>query len=341
VGVAVVRQGVAGDDVADVLALDQHVRLADGVGLIVQFLAEHGQARVGVLGHEVLSRYRQHAAGAGGGIVDGAHHAGLGQRIVVLDEEQIDHQADHFAGGEMLPGRLVGDFRELADQLLEGETHLMVVDHVGVQIDPGELLRHQIEQPVLGQPVDLGVKFEPLEDVADFGREGLHVGEKVLPDVVLVPHQPAHIHGRGVVETLARRAQQERLGVEPGLGLVGELGQHRRLGRLQHAVQTPQHRERQDHLAVVRLPVVAPQQVGDRPDEGRKCLMVHVCSPLEARDSTARRQTDNEVDGRTPEARRRLIAYLDAILDDAKTPPTPGRRSSSSMMFPFAGRLYR
>ena len=34
----------------------------------------------------MFPRHAQHAAGAGGGIVDGAHHAGLGQGVVILDE---------------------------------------------------------------------------------------------------------------------------------------------------------------------------------------------------------------------------------------------------------------
>jgi hypothetical protein len=42
---------------------------------------------------------------------------------------------------------------------------------------------------------------------------------------------------------------------------------HLRLGRLQHAVEAAQDGERQDHLAVVRLLVVAAQQVGDLPQE--------------------------------------------------------------------------
>ena len=51
---AVVREGVAEDDVVHVLALDEHVGLADGVGLGVQLLPEHDRAaRLGL----VLGRY--------------------------------------------------------------------------------------------------------------------------------------------------------------------------------------------------------------------------------------------------------------------------------------------
>jgi hypothetical protein len=47
-GQTVGREGVAEDDVGDVLALDEHVGLADGVGLGVQLLAIHDETGVWV-----------------------------------------------------------------------------------------------------------------------------------------------------------------------------------------------------------------------------------------------------------------------------------------------------
>jgi hypothetical protein len=119
----------------------------------------------------VLAGHAQHAAGAGGGVVERAHHAGLGQRLVVLDEEQIDHEPDDLARREVLAGGLVGQLGELADQFLEDRAHLRVADHLGVQVDVGELLGDEVEQPGLGQLVDLGVKLEALEDVAHWARK--------------------------------------------------------------------------------------------------------------------------------------------------------------------------
>ena len=153
--------------------------------------------------------------------------------------------------------------------------HLGVADDLGVQVDVGELLGHQVEQAGLGQPVDLGVELEALEDVAHGGRERLHVGEQVFADVVLVAHQLLHVQRRRVVEELARLAQQERLRVQPGLFSRRQLGQHGGLGRLQHAIQPPQHGEGQDDLAVFGLLVVAAQEIGDGPDEGGEIRISH------------------------------------------------------------------
>jgi hypothetical protein len=75
--VAVVGEGVAEDDIADILPLDEHVRLADGIGLGVQLLPEHGEAGFRVVLLQIIVGDRQHAPGSRGRVVDGADHAGL------------------------------------------------------------------------------------------------------------------------------------------------------------------------------------------------------------------------------------------------------------------------
>ncbi len=165
------------------------------------------------MGGQVLAGDRKHPAGARGRVIDRAHHTGPGQRRVVLDEQQVDHQSDHLARREVLAGRLVGQLREFADQLLEGQAHVVVVDLARMQIDAGELFGHPVEQPGLGEAVDLDVELEALKDVADGRRERLNISEQILADMIRVAHQPAHVHGRGVEEALLGRAQQERLGI--------------------------------------------------------------------------------------------------------------------------------
>ena len=89
--VAIVGQGVALHDLGNVLPLDQHVRLADGVGLGVQLLPRHGELGLGVVLEQIFAGDGEHAAGARRGVVDGAHDAGLGQHVVILDEQQVHH----------------------------------------------------------------------------------------------------------------------------------------------------------------------------------------------------------------------------------------------------------
>jgi hypothetical protein len=146
-----------------------------------------------------------------------------------------------------------------------------------MEIDGRELLGDEVEEPCLGEPVDLGVEIEALEDVAHGGREGLQISAQVLGDAVLPAHQRLQVELRRVVEVLPGLAQQEGLGVQPCLLAHGQLGEHGRLGGFQHAVEAPQDGEREDDLAVVGLPIVAAQEIGDRPDERAQRLDFSLC----------------------------------------------------------------
>jgi uncharacterized membrane protein YcjF (UPF0283 family) len=88
----------------DVLALDHHVRAADGVGLGVVVLAEDLQAGVGVELAQVLLGDREHAARAAGRVVERLDDALGGQHVAVLAEQQVDHQPDDLARREVVAG---------------------------------------------------------------------------------------------------------------------------------------------------------------------------------------------------------------------------------------------
>ena len=151
----------------DVLPLDEHVGLADGVGLVIELLAEHGQSRLRIVLRQILAGDGEHAAGACRRVIDGANDARLGQDLVVFDEQQIDHEPDDLAGSEMLSGGLVGDFGELADQLLEDGAHLGIADRLGCRSIPANFSATWYSRPAVGEPIDLGVELEALEDVAN------------------------------------------------------------------------------------------------------------------------------------------------------------------------------
>ena len=267
VGVAVAGEGVSRDNVGDILPFDEHVGFADRVAFVVQLLAGHRQAGLGVEVREVLARDRQHAACPRSGVVDRAHDAGLGQHVVILDKEEVDHEADDFARREVLSGRLVREFREFADQLFEDVAHLRVADFVRVEVDVRELFGDLIEQLRFRQPVNLGEEVEAFEDVADGWRKRLDVGEEVFADVVLVADQLPHIHRRGVAEARSRFPEQKRFRRPARLLLGSALSQDGFLGGLQDAIQAAQHGEGQDDFAVIRLLVVAAQEVRHGPDE--------------------------------------------------------------------------
>ena len=212
---SVVGEGVSKNDIRDVLPLNQHIRLTDCVRLGIKFLPVHDEAGVGVHGSEMFVRHGKHSTGAGRRIIHRTDYAGFGERVAILDKEEVDHEPDDFARGEMFPGGFVGKFGELPDEFLEDRTHLRVGDDVGVEVDIGELFGDEIQEPGLGEPVDLRVEIKVLEDVAHCRRERLHVGAQVFSDIVLIPPELLQIEGRGVVEKLSRFPQEERLGIEP------------------------------------------------------------------------------------------------------------------------------
>src|SRR5450759_77782 len=90
--------------------------LADGVRLVVDLLAGERHLGLRVELEDPLLGDREHAAGAGGGVVDGAYGAGLGEHLAVWVEEQVDHESDGVARREVLAGRLVGGLGETPDE---------------------------------------------------------------------------------------------------------------------------------------------------------------------------------------------------------------------------------
>lgn len=266
-GELIVGEGVAMLDVFDVLPFDQHVGFADRVGFGVELLTVHDEPGIGVLAAQVLFGNGEHASGSGGRVVEGTDDAGFGEGVVVFNKQQIDHQPDDFAGGEVLPGGLVGEFGELADQFFKNEPHLRVGDELRMQVDIGELFGDQVEQPVAMESFNLGVKLEAFEDVADLFRKAVDVREQVFVDMVLVSHQLFEVEGGVIIEIVPCLSTEEGFRVDVGFFALGFFLEDGCFRRFQDAVQPTQDGEREDDFAIFRLFVIAAEQIGDGPDE--------------------------------------------------------------------------
>lgn len=189
-GVAVagfaVAERIAVDDIIDGLVLDEHVGAADGVGLGVVVLAEQCQVRLVVVLADVFLGDREHAACAAGRVIDRARDS-RHVYVLVAGVDEVRHQADDFAGREVVSGLLVRLLVEAPDQVLEDVAHGDVVHPVGVEVD-GRELPHDLIQPVrLVELLDLLLELELLEDFADLRREALDVGGEVPGEAVGVP----------------------------------------------------------------------------------------------------------------------------------------------------------
>ena len=268
----------AADDVVGALAfaLQQHVRLADGVGLGVDLLAVEQApdllAALGADGGERLLGDREHAARAAGAVVE---QVGAGPDLGLDGQkDQVRHQSHGVARGPVLARLLVVLLVELADQLLEDRPHRVVVDAGRREVDVGveELVDQRADGIGLRQRLELVAELEVVEDVLDVGREAvevvLEVGEQLL--LAAARLEVAQRELRGVVEGLARSVAEggallgdARL-VEHLLGL-----EHLLLRRLQHRIHASDDAHRQDDVGVLAaLEEVAQDVVGDAPDEG-------------------------------------------------------------------------
>ena len=254
-------------DVVGVVALDEHVGLADRPRLVVPVLAEDERARVGVQVADVPLGDGEHAAGAAGGVVDGLDHVAPAQ-VALRPQQQVDHQLDDLARREVLARLLVRLLRPDADQFLEDVAHPDVVHALGGEVDGREPPDHLVEQVLFGHARDLLVEGEPLHDAAHVGREAVDVGVQVGRELVGVVEQPRQVELRQVVERAPGDLPQPvpdhggRLVPDPGV-----FGEDARLRGGEQAVEAPQHGQRQDDLAVLVALVRPPEQVADAPEE--------------------------------------------------------------------------
>ena len=121
---------------------------------------------------------------------------------------------------------------------------------------------------MVGQPVDLNVKVELVDDIAGRLGEPGYVAAQIPGQVVRVAQQGLECVLGDVVERFSRGVLQYRTLVLQGLGKRGGGRQDLVFGGLQNTIQPTQHRQRQDDPAIFGLLVHAPQQIGHRPDEG-------------------------------------------------------------------------
>ncbi len=183
---------------------DEHVGAADGIGFGVVVLAEEDELGVGVELAHVAGRFREHAAGAGSRIEQGANGAFLAEDVAIGLEQEVDHEADDLARGEVVSGFLVRRFVEFADKFFEAAPHFEVGNGVGVQVDLGELLDELEEAIRFIELLDLLIEPEVVEELAGFLGKGFRVMEKVLCETFGVVQEAAEVVLAGVIEGLSR-----------------------------------------------------------------------------------------------------------------------------------------
>ena len=169
-------------DLGLLVVLDEQVGLADGVVCGGKLLAMDGDEfldaflflRRGGAVEQVLLGDGQHAARAAGRVVDGEVPVGDG------NVQQLDHQPDDLARGEVFPGLLAALFREAPEQFLVDVAHLQAGELVRAEFEFLVLVQDRGEPVVLHHLADGGAVVEVLDDVVNVLGEAVDVGAEVL-----------------------------------------------------------------------------------------------------------------------------------------------------------------
>ena len=195
--------------VVRVAATDEHIGLGDGVGLCIELLAATGHGRGGVEGADALLHAREHLRCAHGHII----HRHVGIAGLGATEQQVGHQVDDIAAGEVRPCFLGIGFGELAHQFLKDVAAIHRADFVRPQIalGRGELLHHEEERVMLHQRVKLVFESELGEDILHVSGETRQIIAEIGLDVVGVGNQRFKRKLAGVVELVTCGAHEQHI----------------------------------------------------------------------------------------------------------------------------------
>lgn len=271
-GELVVVQGVAVFHAAGVAALDEHVSLGDGIRLRVELLPEAGQVGVGRNVMQPLRQAAQHLAGAHRHVIGGLGAAALADVILFRGDQQLGHQVDDVARGEVRSGLLVIALGELADQLLKDIAHIRGSDALGAHIAlrGGKLLQHHKEHLAADHRAHLIGKLEVLDNVLDVVGEALQVVVEVAFQIVRVAEQPAEGEAAGVVEAVTGGLAEDAIPRFAHNAARIQRLCHRNnlvLGGQQRVIKTLEHGHGQNHLPILVRLEQADQMGGNLPDE--------------------------------------------------------------------------
>jgi len=155
---------------------------------------------------------------------------------------------------------------ELADQFFEDRPHRRVVDPIRMQVDLPESLQHLEQQAGFVELGDRVVEVELLQHFAHVLAESGDVIAQIRGQVRRVTEQLVEVVAGRVVEREPRRLAQLRIEIfELPATKLGLLAEHLLLGSGKHAIEAPQHGQRQDDILVFAALESVTDQVRNAP----------------------------------------------------------------------------
>ncbi len=124
----------------------------------------------------VFLRFGQHPTGTAGRVKHLAHRTRRGEEVIVIDEEQMNHEADNLTRGEVISGGLVGLLIEPADQVFKNAPHEVVVHLFGMKVNIAEFGNDEVDDIGITHPLYLGSEFEIVEYLTHILGKAVDVG---------------------------------------------------------------------------------------------------------------------------------------------------------------------
>ena len=164
----VFAEGVTKTHIVRIAAADHHVRLGNGEGGRVELLAEAGDLHLRIDIVNALFHAAEHLTGAHGHVVNCDIFL-LAQ--ISAGKEQVSHQVDNVAAGEVRSCFFAEGLGEAANQILKDVAAINRADLIRAKITllGGKLLDDQVEGVALHHALDDVVKVK-------LGQHVLHVG---------------------------------------------------------------------------------------------------------------------------------------------------------------------
>ena len=179
------------------VALEQHIRLANGIGFRVDLLPKKVDRNIFAAPccqcYKPILRNGEHTARSAGSVIAGV--SSVLDLIRNRHKDKVGHQFHNITGRPVFAGFLVVLLVELTDQFLENRTHAVVVqagmledgflfiliNRIGTEVNirGHELFNHRTENVRLNHGIDLIAELELLQNLLYIRRESVKICFKI------------------------------------------------------------------------------------------------------------------------------------------------------------------
>lgn len=208
VGEFVIAERIAKPHVVGIAAANHHVRLGNGEGGGVELLPEAGDLHFRVQVMNALLHAGKHLARAHRHVVD---RDVLLPAHVRAGQQQICHQVDNVAAGEVRAGFLAEGLRKTPHQILENIAAIHGANLIRPKIAllTAKFLDDEIQRVALHHALDDAVELKFCQHVLHIRRKTVEIIAEVALDILRIRKQTLESELAGIIKLVAGCAAQE------------------------------------------------------------------------------------------------------------------------------------